>query len=118
MVQILVPSRHRSDGKPFGDLVADRNQYMRVVTKFTALLAKSFEEDAERYGREFAKRICTESEKKRRAEILGKWFRVLRGDLEWSIDRTLDNLGKALRTELNGGTYKPPAGQRLWVPEG
>ena len=49
----------------------------------------------------------TMSEYRRRTEIALRWFRVLRGDLKWSLERILDALPGALRTELDGGHWTP-----------
>jgi hypothetical protein len=121
MSQIIIPARHRADnGSPFADLVDNPQRYRMVANRIAEILAGSFAEDERRHGKDYAQRACTQQEQKRRTEILGRWFRELRGDLGWSIERTLDHLAKALRTELDGGTYTPPVGKgnRLWVPGG
>jgi len=120
MGQIIVPSRHRADnGSPFADLVGTPQKYKLVAQRFAQILAASFDDDERRQGKDYAKRVCTQQEQKRRAEILGRWFREMRGDLGWSVERTLDHLAVALRTELDGGTYTPPADRnRLWAPGG
>jgi len=120
MGSVIIPSRHRADSStPFGDLVDSPERYKKVMFRMAQVLAKSFCDDERRHGKEFEKRVHTDSEEKRRADIIGRWFRNMRGDLNWSIERTLDHLEKALRTELDGGTYNPPIErQRLWVPGG
>lgn len=49
----------------------------------------------------------TQAEHRRRGEILVKWFRVLRAEKKWALDRTLQALPDALDAELSGTTYVP-----------
>lgn len=58
----------------------------------------------------------TADEVKRRFEICVKWFRVFRTEKKFSIDRSVDQLGRALRAELDGVEYKPHE-RALWAPE-
>ncbi len=120
MGSIIIPSRHRADSSsPFGDLVDSPAKMQKVALRIAQVLAKSFDEDERRHGKDFVKWVHSETEEKRRADILGRWFRDLRGGLNWSIEKSLDHLAPALRTELDGGTYNPPSErQRLWVPGG
>lgn len=115
---ILVPGQHQSAGTPFMDLVRDEEQLRRVFASIVATIDRSFREDATRYGQEHAKRVRTDTEMKRRADILGRWFRVMRGELDWGVARTLDELPRALRAELDGGTYTPPEARSLWAAGG
>lgn len=107
-----------SNPAPFRQLANRPGDYDRVATAFARILRASFREDERRHGRAFVDRIHTQAEEKRRAEIIGKWFRELRGGLGFSLSRTLDEIQRALRTELDGGTYTPPEGNRLWAPGG
>lgn len=115
---IVVPIGPIEDPRPFLSLLNERGNYPLVARKFASTLAASFAEDARRNGAEFVRKIHTQDEEKRRAEILGKWFRRLRGDLGFSLNRTLDELPRALRAELDGGSYTPPEKNRLWAPGG
>jgi hypothetical protein len=49
----------------------------------------------------------TKNDVKRRFDILAKWFKVMRGDLGWSLQRALDTLPRALRAELDGEEFVP-----------
>lgn len=116
MAQILVPTHQRSTGTPYADLVRNPAEGKKVLQQFVKILADSFQEDEVQYGEAFRRTIETEAEMKRRADILGKWYRIMRGDLGWGFYKTMDNLPKALRTEMHGGRYEPPAENRLWTP--
>lgn len=73
---------------------------VRIVTAvFTSLVTDSFESHPMRHP--------TQAEARRRGEILVRWYRTLRGDKKWSLDKTLSALRKALACELEGRTYVP-----------
>jgi hypothetical protein len=57
----------------------------------------------------------TQAEIRRRFEICVKWAKVMRGDLQWGLDRVCDNLQHALRAELLGQEYKPD-NRSCWMP--
>jgi len=118
MGSLIVPGTFAQNPTPFLELVSHRHDYDRVMQTFIKVLRESFQEDARRHGRGFVERIHTQHEEKRRAGIIGKWFRELRGGLGFSLARTLDELPKALRAELDGGSYTPPEASRLWAPGG
>lgn len=59
----------------------------------------------------------TEREVKRRFEICARIFKVLRGDMKWSISRALDKLPEYLRCELDGTPYDPKDARAVWMPE-
>jgi len=70
-------------------------------------------------GRAFRERVQTQAELKRRSEIMARWFRVFRGDLGYSISQCEMEIGKALRSELDGTLFTPVAALRSYgVPEG
>jgi hypothetical protein len=52
-------------------------------------------------------RHTTQAEHRRRGEILVKWFRTLREEKKWALDRALQALPDALDAELDGRTYEP-----------
>jgi len=115
---VIVPGSPDADPTPFLRLIRHPQEHRRVVAAFMQTLAGSFELDKQRNGAEFAKRIHTQSEERRRSEIIARWFRRLRGDLGFSLSRALDELPRALRAELDGGSYTPPEGNTLWAPGG
>lgn len=115
---IITPGPPMSDKSPFAALCDNPEQYESVAKKFMVILASSFETDRRRSGVESVGRIKTEAEIKRRAELIGKWFRIMRGDSGFTLQRTLDELPRALRAELDGKDYEPPPKNRLWTPGG
>lgn len=117
MSMIVVPKNPMAEGKPFADLAEDPEKFRRAMRRFVLILEQSFTVDARLHGEAFAKRHKTELEMKRRANILGKWYRSLR-NLGYGHIKTMDELPKALRAELDGESYTPPERSRLWVPEG
>lgn len=52
----------------------------------------------------------THSEIKRRVTICTDWALVMRCELGWSYLRVYDHLHQALKSELNGKKWEPPAG--------
>lgn len=117
MANVIVPAHHRSDGHPFAEFLSDRDSMQRALMDFVRLIAHSFKVDAGRYGIEHERRVHTPTEEKRRGQIVVRWFRELRG-AGFSYSRTMDECSRALRAELDGGTYTPPERNRLWSPEG
>ena len=59
----------------------------------------------------------TQAEIKRRFDICLRWFKELRFERKFSIERCVDEMPKALRAELDGLPYQPH-GRSLWMPEG
>jgi hypothetical protein len=118
MGRIIAPAFIKDRPTPFSDLLNTPQQFQRVEAAFCRILSASFLEDERRSGKEFVARIRTQLEERRRADILGKWFRILRGELGFGMIRTMDELPKALRKELDGETYTPPEKNRLWAPGG
>lgn len=114
---IVTPGSPITERAPYLALANSPQDYRRVADAFVRILKASFDEDARRSGQAFADRVHTQGEERRRARILGKWFRELRNS-GFSTSRTLDEVQRALRTELDGGTYTPPEGNRLWAPGG
>lgn len=116
-MDILFPSSIRpSASHPFADLSYNPSLLRRASRAFVDALARSFAEDEKRMGAAFTARINTESERKRRAAILAKWYRILTGDERYSPQHALDEMGRALRAELDGTPYAPPRANRLWSP--
>jgi len=86
---------------------------------FERELRKSFATDEHRMGKAFRERVQTQAELKRRSQIMARWFRVFRGDLGYSLARCEAEMGRALRSELDGELYTPPAAiGSFGVPEG
>lgn len=115
MSTIIVPSHHRADTKPFAELADEPAKRARAVMQFAGILERSFNQDAVMHGIDFVKRHNTDTERKRRADIMGRWYRDLR-NLGYGHIQTMDEIPKALRAELDGGNYEPPERKRLWAP--
>lgn len=96
-------------GKPLRELMGDVATLGRVTNHFERCIRASCEPGA------FPVRHLTSAEIKRRFDILEKWFRILRGDKQWGIERTLDALPKALAAELSGLQWEP-SDRALWLP--
>ncbi len=97
----------------FGNLVRNPADLQRVFLAVNSAILNSFEQDKARSPLVF---IVTEHEVRRRFKICEKWFRVMRGDCGYSVDRAVDFVPLALRTELDGGTFEPPKGEGGWAP--
>ena len=118
MANIIIARSPSAINSPFADLVSKPEDFKKVINTMTNALAASFNRDEQLHGVAFREKIQTQAEVKRRTDILGRWFRVLRGDCGLSLIRALDELPKALKAEINGEEYTPPEKNRLWSPEG
>jgi len=116
MVELILPPRLRSASHPFADLCNKPADLQVVAHSVATSLARSFKDDAARHDGLFI--THTAAEERRRAEILFKWFRRLRGDLGYSLSMALDELPRALRAELDGTPYEPPPKGRSRGVEG
>lgn len=104
--------------RPFADLV-EEGAVGKVTLRIESIIMNSFAEDAARKAREtgvIRSPNITMSETKRRFDIVANWFRVMRGDLRWSLPRVFDELPIALRYELDGVGYIPPT-RAMWCPD-
>ena len=118
-MEILIPNTFRATKTPFSDMVLSRGQLARAAVLFEKTLRESFDDDERLVGKDFRRRIQTDTEMKRRAQIMARWFRVFRGDLGFSLPKIEVELGRALRSELDGGLYTPTPAQRSYAaPEG
>lgn len=93
---------------PFASLI-DERQVGQVTKAFEDIIMQSFGVDAARRANEgrLVQPALTRQSVKDRFDILAKWFKVMRGDLSWSLQRVLDTLPRALRAELDGEEFVP-----------
>ncbi|MFO7782068.1 MAG: hypothetical protein R6W94_10630 [Spirochaetia bacterium] len=117
MGEIIVPGQFQATATPFMDVVRDPRAGQYLFQRVEKIVADSFREDAQRQGKNVSQVRITQAEVKRRADIVGRWYRVMVADLRLSSAKAIDHLGRALRTELDGGTFTPPEQQRIWAPE-
>jgi ribosomal protein L30E len=88
-------------------------QLQLATKRFVQIVAKSFSDDRNKLiVLASDMRAPTQSEIKYRTEILYKWLITMRGDLGYSLERTLDMLPQALRCELDGTHWTPPPAER------
>lgn len=103
------------DHEKFSPLVRSTSDLQLLQHKLGETIQESFLHDSIRIRGGAV--LGTRAEVKRRTEICLKWFRVMRGDLGYSTERALDFLSLALRTELDGGKWEPPAATAAWGPD-
>lgn len=104
---------------PFADLLNHPGQAGEVTEKLEAMIMESFATDAAREAiakGTTGKAVVTGAEVKRRFDILADWFKVMRGDMGWSMSRTFDELPRALRAQLDGEIYIPDS-RNMWAPQ-
>lgn len=97
----------------FADLVRKPEDMQRAALGFIRAIENSFVQDRERSTLTI---LITEKEVNRRFSICEEWFRVMRGDLGYSLDRAMDFLPLALRATLDGTPFDPPTGNGGWAP--
>lgn len=100
---------------PFLKLLSSKRELKETMDKIEDCILRSFGQDAQREP--FKQHKVTQVEVKHRFGICERWIRRARGDLKFSMQKTLDLMQHALRSELDGKVYDPdqPAG-RIWTP--
>lgn len=95
-------------------LVTNKRDLQQVYDKIHELVWRSFIEDKQRGGRI----VNTKHEIRRRVFLCSAWFRYARMELGYGVQKTLDLMGRALRSELDGIEFDPvrPDGRVLWTP--
>jgi len=105
--------------KIFLELAGSERELGQVTQRFHEVIERSFVTDA---GRVLAVNgiaggsKMTHDEVRHRFGIVADWFKTFRGDLGWSLQRTLSELPQALRKTLDGEDYNP-ATRSMWAPE-
>ena len=108
--QIALP-----DDLPFASLVSNPSELRQVAQRFMDVIWTSFGRDA---AINLAPARVTLSATKERFVICEKWFRVMRKDLHYSLQKALDLLPVALYSELAGVSWTPPPAEQGWVVPG
>lgn len=104
---------------PFVELLNNPGQAGEVTQRFEQMIMESFAVDAARKAIASGSTGQAEvkaAELKRRFNILADWFKVMRGDMGWSMSRTFDELPRALRAQLDGEIYVPDS-RNMWAPK-
>lgn len=105
-----------ADPRPFAQLLSSDRELAAVLLCVEEVIWRSFGEDIRRDP--FGYKKPTPAEVKRRFGLCETWFRKARGDLGYSLERTLDMMGHALRAALDGQDFDPSAAEssRIWTP--
>lgn len=103
------------DPKPFRSLLSCEEDLQKVFCAVQNVIWKSFGTDVQREP--FKQHKITKDKIRQRFKICEAWFRHARGDLGYSLERTLDMMGHALRCELDGTPFDPKnGGPTIWTP--
>lgn len=114
LAEIGVP-KIEGERKPFAALLNNEADLRRVFEHIEATIWRSFAEDIRRNPLTFVK--PTYNEARSRFKLCETWFRHARGELGYSLEQTLDLMGRALRCWLDGVDFEPAkAGSRIWTP--
>lgn len=91
----------------FAQLLTNPTDLQQVFHALQDIIMRSFAREVQS-GLILPVRVTmTDAEIRRRFLICEKWFRVMRGDKKWTLDRTLACLGWALQLELEGREVDP-----------
>ena len=97
----------------FAELVRKPEDLPRVFIGFQRAILNSFNQDQ---ARSILTVLKTEREVEYRFKVCEEWFRVMRGDMGYSVDKSLDFLPIALRCTLDKISFTPPAAGESWAP--
>ena len=106
---------HHVDSRPFRDLLNSPEDFNMVFESIEHTIMSSFAIDAV-LNNGIAPKI-TAALIKERWNICEKWFRIMRGDIGFSLRQTIDTLPKALACEMLDQPFEPvkDTGQG-WAP--
>ena len=96
-------------------LAHNQAQREMLARRLIEIVRKSFDLD-QSYSRLIVlpQRTPTQAEIMERTNIVFDWFLRLRGDMNYSLPKTLDLLPTALSKQLLGEDWKPPPADRAW----
>lgn len=106
------------DAKPFASLMRNEEELRRTFNAVEDAIWRSVGLDIQRspFG-QLAQRGMTKAELKHRFKICEAWIRRARGDLGMSLEKTIDLIGHALRSELDGNRFDPNKLEtKIWTP--
>jgi len=96
----------------YAELLGKEGSPSEFVARVGYAIDKSFAVDLARGSL----MVETPTERHHRRKICTKWFRIMRGDLHWSLEKVYDFLPLALRNELDGVPWEPPKNISSWAP--
>jgi hypothetical protein len=90
--------------------IIEKKELPRIFKAFTDAVKTSFDTDKGRVQSQILTLASnpTQAEIRDRTNMCYDLFMVMRGDMKYSITRTLDMLPKALRVKLDTGHWEPP----------
>lgn len=91
--------------KVFGSLLNNPADFNMCVERMHNIVMASFYIDAKVLGENNVH--ITEMSVRHRMNICLKWFEIMRGDMKYTLHRTLDTLSEALAAELLGQPFDP-----------
>lgn len=104
----------RNKANALAELVRKPEDLQRAAVGFIRAIGNSFQQDQDRTRLTILK---SDIEVERRFRICEEWFRVMRADCGYSIDRSLDFLPHALRCTLDNVAFEPPSATGTgWAP--
>jgi hypothetical protein len=110
MLQTIV----RDNESSFAELARKPGDLKQVFLGIQSTILNSFKQDGDRGTLV----VLTDAEFRNRFKICEKWFRVMRGDCGYSVERAVDFLPRALRCELDGVDFEPPKADGAgWSPD-
>ena len=103
------------DPKPFMRLLSKESDLKIVYECLETTIWRSFAEDLR--SNPFKEQNITQNEIRHRFKLCEKWFRKARGEYGFSLEKTLDLMPKALRSDIEGEDFDPTKSKtKLWTP--
>jgi len=118
IANVLADAKLDIDPTPFRSFIRNERDLVVVYKALEKAIMRSFAEDLRRnpFGR-LAQSGVKESDLQERFKMCETWIRRARGDLGFSLDKTLDLMPHALRCEIDGQTFDPATMRTsIWTP--
>ena len=98
------------DQSVFADLLESQQDFVQVFDVFYTTIMLSFRiVDTAALGKQS---VISTDEVRRRWKLCERWFRMMRGDLGYSLNKTLDSIPTALVCELTEQEFIPDSSMR------